>query len=90
MALLIARHSDLLTPRVETGEDLVLEPFGTLWMDHAVFNVLDFGFSIAQVACARNWTLTDAGDGVLIIDLEDAATTAEEATTPNGNGAPGG
>jgi hypothetical protein len=75
MALLIAHHYDFMSPRVETGEDSAVEPYGTVWMDHAAFNVFDFGYSIAEIACARSWTLTDAGDGVLIIDLNDDAST---------------
>lgn len=72
MALLIAHHNDFLSPHIDTGEDSAVEPYGTVWMDHAAFNVLDFGFSISELACARSWTLTDAGDGVLIIDLEES------------------
>lgn len=72
MALLIAHHYDFLSPQIDTGEDSGIEPYGTIWMDHAAFNISDFGFSISEIASARDWTLTDAGDGVLIIDLEES------------------
>lgn len=54
---------------------------GTAWFAPEYVNVIEQLGQIAEVWGAGSWTLTDGGDGVLIIDYAHAATTTAEATT---------